>query len=219
MHRPPAKRAQDEQVQGSLQEIEPFVGREFGCHGWKVYHAIGRQSTRRRSSKNVSWPDEPFLQGGRKMFHVKHFAANLLILKSGYEGIGQATRSVICVNRLDSTRCGGPGLRGRQPWPAALSSFFPALRYGPACSSAGRSHGPAGRRRWFPCRLALLSVCGSGHPSLRSARATVTVAGGTRPDLSRAEVMLRPGYIGEASGKSWAISRDRRRPIRGFSGN
>src|SRR6266852_6390145 len=33
MHRPPAKRAQDEQVQGSLQEIEPFVGREFGCHG------------------------------------------------------------------------------------------------------------------------------------------------------------------------------------------
>src|SRR5712692_5484631 len=127
----------------------------------------------------------------RKMFHVKHFPANLLILKSGYEGIGQATRSVIGVNRLDSTRCGGPGLRGRQPWPAALSSFFPALRYGPACSSADRSHGPAGRRRWFPCRLALLSVCGSGHPSLRSARATATVAGGTRPDLSRAEVMLR----------------------------
>src|SRR5712692_5356808 len=33
VHRPPAKRAQDEQVQGSLQEVEPFVGREFGCHG------------------------------------------------------------------------------------------------------------------------------------------------------------------------------------------
>src|SRR5260370_41690188 len=33
-------------------------------------------------------------RGDRKMFHVKHFAANLLILKSGYEGIRQAVRSV-----------------------------------------------------------------------------------------------------------------------------
>src|SRR5260370_26824355 len=152
------------------------------------------------------------------MFHEKHFAANLLILKSGYEGIWQAVRSVIGASRLDSTRCAEPGLRGRQPWPAALSFLFPALRSGVACSSVDAGH-TAGRRRWFPCRLAHLSVCGSGHPSLRSARATATVAGGTRPDLSPVGAMLRPGNLVAASGKSWAISRDPPRPIPGFSGH
>src|SRR2546427_3173000 len=119
--------------------------------------------------------------------------------------IRQAVRGPISASPLDSTRCAEPGLRKRQLWPAALSFFFPALRYGPACLSAGRSHEPAGRRRWFPCRLALLSVCGFGHPSLRSARATAPVARGTTPDLSRAEAMLPPGCLVAAFGKALAV--------------
>src|SRR5579864_5179750 len=35
-------------------------------------------------------PTSHFLRGDGKMFHVKHFAANLLILKGGYGGVRQA---------------------------------------------------------------------------------------------------------------------------------